>query len=104
ALDETAAAKGHIEQAQDVHARQRQYPVAVTVELAGSVHAADQRAHRTASDGADVETVRHQFLDHADMRLAARATGSENEGYRHARCRYPDIAGGRIAHAAEPPW
>ena len=45
ALDETAAGKRPVEQAQYVEPLQRARPVAIGVELARRVDAADQRAH-----------------------------------------------------------
>src|SRR6185369_17800917 len=74
------AADGPVKQAQHVETLQRLDPVAKRIELSGRIHAADQRAHRRAGDTADVETLRDQFLDHADVRITACAAGAEHEG------------------------
>ncbi len=93
ALDEAAAGEGPVEQAQHVQALQRLHPVRVALQLAGRVDAADQGAHRAARDRADRVAARFQFLDHADVRVAARAAGAEHErdlraalGHQIARC------------------
>ena len=55
-------------------------PVAVDVELAHGVDAADQRAHRAAGDRHDLETGRFELLDRADVRQALGAAGTQRQG------------------------
>jgi hypothetical protein len=62
-----AQAKTHVDQAQYVQVIQALDPVAVLLQLAGRVDAADHRAHGAAGDTGDVVAAPFDFLDHADV-------------------------------------
>src|SRR6185437_8877415 len=79
ALDQARAGQGPVHQLQHVHLLQRAYPVAVDIELAGRVDAADQRAHGTARHRDDAVARRLDRFDRADVRQTARTAGAERQ-------------------------
>ena len=79
ALDEAAAGQRPVEHAPHVVLLHRTDPIPVLVELVGRVHAADERAHRTAGNRFDAESLHEKFFDDADVRVTARAAGAEYE-------------------------
>ena len=71
-------AKAHIHQAQYVEVVQAFDPVAVLVELAGSVDPTHHGAHGTAGDTGDVIAASFDFFDHPDMGVAPGPTGAQH--------------------------
>lgn len=75
-----AEAEADVEQAQHVEVIQAFHPLAVLAQLAGGVDATDHRAHGTTGDAGDLIAACLEFLDHADVRVAARTAGAQYQG------------------------
>src|SRR5690606_6153859 len=84
-----AEAKAHIEQAQHIEIIQAFRPLAVFAKFSSGVDAANHGAHGAAGNAPDLIATGLQFLDHADMRIAARAPRAENQGYFLAHLHFP---------------
>ncbi|MCY1435810.1 hypothetical protein D9M71_519180 [compost metagenome] len=86
-------AEADIQQAQHVEVVQAFHPVAVLAQLARRVQAADHRAHGAAGDAGNVVAAPLDFLDHADVRIAARAARPQHQRhlFRHMDSPLPPV-------------
>ncbi|MNP10577.1 hypothetical protein D3C76_1027330 [compost metagenome] len=81
-----AEAEADIQQSQHIEIVEAFHPVAVFAQFARRVEPADHRAHGAAGDAGDLVAAPFDFLDHADVRIAARTAGTEYQRhlFRHA--------------------